>query len=431
MTPIIAFIKLMKENMYINRDIEKKILEAANQFASITVYGARQVGKSTLLEKVFPSFPRVSLDDKELRAYALDDPKGFLSYYRPPVIIDEIQKAPELLEYIKMEIDRRKSEWLKANEHSHLLYVLTGSNQLDLKKAVTESLAGRTCVFHLSSFSYNEIEQRGSFSFFDPSIDSLRAKEALMQGERRSRKKIFEDIFKGGMPDYIANSLDRDMFFRSYIDTYLEKDVNDLIGPGKELSFRSFMKCLALRTSCPLNYEEISRNIGIDQRTVKSWVSILVSSGIVRLLQPYARNASDRVIKTSKVYFMDTGLCAFLCALPSADILEHSAFAGAFYENYVVSEVIKSYWNSYKNDEDIYYYRDKEQREADLVIESFDSVYPIEIKKGVNPANSSKRFRMLSGLNKIIRPGLVIASVDKISPINEEVFYCPVDMIGL
>ncbi len=152
--------------MYINRDIEKKILEAANQFASITVYGARQVGKSTLLEKVFPSFSRVSLGDKELRAYALNDPKGFLSYYRPPVIIDEIQKAPELLGYIKMEIDKKKSEWLKANEHSRLLYVLAGSNQLDLKKAVAESLAGRTCIFHLSSFSYNEIQQRESFSLF-------------------------------------------------------------------------------------------------------------------------------------------------------------------------------------------------------------------------------------------------------------------------
>lgn len=417
--------------MYIKRNIENKLIEASKQFASITIYGSRQVGKSTLIQHLFPTIPYVTLDDIEIRDYAIRDPKGFIKYYSSPLVIDEIQKAPQLLEYIKIEIDNMKKKFLSNNEPLKFLYILSGSNQFELQEAITESLAGRTCVFNLSSLSYNEIKGRKSSSYFNPSIDNLRDKEQLLNGNYRSRKEIFEDIFVGGMPEYISLQLNRDMFFKSYITTYIEKDVKRIISAVKETTFMNFMKYVALRTACQIDYTEISRSIGIDARTVKGWISILETSGIIKVIQPYASNISDRIIKTPKLYFMDTGLCAYLCGIPSADILEKSAFAGAFYETYVISEIIKSFYNAYKKVDDIYYYRDKDQHEVDLIIDSFDSIYPIEIKKGINPVSHTKKFTILKKYKKRINTGLVIDSSNKVFPINDEVYYCPIDIIGL
>lgn len=417
--------------MYIKRNIENKLIEASKQFASITIYGSRQVGKSTLIQHLFPTISYVTLDDIEIRDYAIRDPKGFIKYYSSPLVIDEIQKAPQLLEYIKIEIDNMKKKFLSNNEPLKFLYILSGSNQFELQEAITESLAGRTCVFNLSSLSYNEIKGRKSSSYFNPSIDNLRDKEQLLNGNYRSRKEIFEDIFVGGMPEYISLQLNRDMFFKSYITTYIEKDVKQTISATKETTFMNFMKYVALRTACQIDYTEISRSIGIDARTVKGWISILETSGIIKVIQPYASNISDRIIKTPKLYFMDTGLCAYLCGIPSADILEKSAFAGAFYETYVISEIIKSFYNAYKKVDDIYYYRDKDQHEVDLIIDSFDSIYPIEIKKGINPVSHTKKFTILKKYKKRINTGLVIDSSNKVFPINDEVYYCPIDIIGL
>lgn len=417
--------------MYIKRNIENKLIEASKQFASITIYGSRQVGKSTLIQHLFPTIPYVTLDDIEIRDYAIRDPKGFIKYYSSPLVIDEIQKAPQLLEYIKIEIDNMKKKFLSNNEPPKFLYILSGSNQFELQEAITESLAGRTCVFNLSSLSYNEIKGRKTSSYFNPSIDNLRDKEQLLNGNYRSRKEIFEDIFVGGMPEYISLQLNRDMFFKSYITTYIEKDVKRIISAVKETTFMNFMKYVALRTACQIDYTEISRSIGIDARTVKGWISILETSGIIKVIQPYASNISDRIIKTPKLYFMDTGLCAYLCGIPSADILEKSAFAGAFYETYVISEIIKSFYNAYKKVDDIYYYRDKDQHEVDLIIDSYDSIYPIEIKKGINPVSHTKKFTILKKYKKRINTGLVIDSSNKVFPINDEVYYCPIDIIGL
>lgn len=417
--------------MYIKRDIDEKIIEASKQFASITVYGSRQVGKLTLIRKIFSKIEYVTLDDIEVRSYAISNPKEFLKYYGKPLIIDEIQKAPKLLEYIKIEIDEMKKNCLMNNEKIKLLYILSGSNQFELQEAITESLAGRTCVFNLASLSYNEIKQRTSHSSFNPDIAILREKERNLNNEYRSRKKIFEDIMIGGMPDYVVNKVNRDMFFKSYITTYIEKDVRKVISADKETTFVNFMKYVALRTGCQLDCVEISRSIGIDARTVKSWIAILETSGIIKLLQPYTKNVSDRIVKTPKLYFMDTGLCAYLCGMPSAEILEKSAFAGAFYETYVVSEIIKSYYNNYKDTSNLYYYRDRDQYEVDLIIEDYDSIYPIEIKKGINPVSNNKNFKVLEKYKKNINIGLVIDSSDKVFPINDKVYYCPIDIIGL
>ncbi len=416
--------------MYINRNIENKIIEASKQFASIAIYGSRQVGKSTLISTLFPNIPYVSLDDIQIRDYALRDPKGFIKYYSTPVIIDEIQKAPKLLEYIKLNIDEKKKEWLANNKENELLYIISGSNQYELQQSISESLAGRTCVFNLTSFSYNEIQKRSSHALFNPKIDVLINKAKLIKSYR-SRKEIFEDIFKGGMPEYVTKKLDRNMFFNSYIKTYIEKDVRRIIAVDKETTFMNFLKYVAYRSGQQIDYSDIARSVGIDARTVKGWISILQTSGIIKLIQPYMANVSNRIIKASKLYFMDTGLCTYLCGFPSADSLEKSIFAGAFYETYVVSEIIKSIYNDYGSDANIYYYRDKDQREIDLIIESFDSLYPIEIKKGINPVSHNKRFNVLQKYNKKINVGLVIDSTEKVFPINEEVYYCPIDLIGL
>ena len=417
--------------MYIKRDIEEKLLQASKEFASITVYGSRQVGKSTLLAHVFSNIKMISLDDIEVRDYALRDPKGLLKYYSYPLIIDEIQKAPILLEAIKEIIDKKKQEALKNGTRIELMYILCGSNQFELQQAVAESLAGRTCIFNVTSFSYNEIKERNVHSSFNPSIKELFKKEAMLEKETRSRKQIFEDIFIGGMPEYVVTNMNREVFFKSYISTYIEKDVKKIISVSKETTFLNFTKYVALRTGCQIDYNDISRNVGIDSRTAKGWISILESSGIIKLIQPYCPNVSDRIIKSNKLYFMDTGLCAYLCGIPSAEILEKSAFAGQFYETYVVSEIIKSFYNSYENIDKLYYYRDRDQYEVDLIIDSFDSIYPIEIKKGINPVSSTKKFTVLKKYNKKVNIGLVIDSSEKVFPINDEVYYCPIDIIGL
>jgi len=417
--------------MYLKRNIENKIIEASNQFSCITIYGSRQVGKSTLIKELFKDINYITLDDIEIRDYAKNNPKGFLKYYSFPLVIDEIQKAPELLEYIKIEIDEQKNNALKNDNKNKLLYILSGSNQFELQEAVTESLAGRTCIFNLASLSYNEIKGRSSSSFFNPDIDVLREKELLLNKEYRSRKQIFEDIYKGGMPEYILNKTNREMFFKSYITTYIEKDVKKVISADKETTFMNFMKYIAIRTGSQIDSTEISRSVGIDVRTVRNWLSILETSGIIKLIHPYLSNISYRIIKSSKLYFMDTGLCSYLSGIPSSDILEKSAFAGAFFETYVISEIIKSFYNSYSNVDNIYYYRDKDQAEVDIIIDSFDSIYPIEIKKGINKVSSSKRFRVLEKYNKKINIGLVIDSSDKVFPINDSVYYCPIDLIGL
>ena len=234
------------------------------------------------------------------------------------------------------------------------------------------------------------------------------------------------------MPEYVLNNIDRERYYNSYVTTYIEKDVKKVISASKETIFLNFMEYIALRTANQIDYTDISRNIGIDSRTVKEWISILETSGIIKLLQPYMSNISDRIIKKPKIYFLDTGLCSYLARIPTAEILEKSAFAGAFYETYVVSEIIKSYYNSSKDyKREIYYYRDKDQKEVDLIIETFEGIYPIEIKKGINRVSPKKSFSFLQKYNKKILNGLIIDSCEKIVPLNNEIYYCPISMIGL
>ena len=234
------------------------------------------------------------------------------------------------------------------------------------------------------------------------------------------------------MPEYWIMRPNRDTFFESYIATYLKKDVSRMINIGRLDDFRRFMRIVALRTSQQLDYTEIGNAVGIDARTAKIWLSLLEASGIIMILQPYANNLSKRIIKSPKLYFMDTGLCAFLCGWTDPKILESSPMAGAFFETYVVSEIVKSIRNAGKRIENtLYYYRDRDQKEVDLIFDINQTLYPIEIKKGVGKDKADKNFKILEQYKMPIATGLVIDTSDRVFPLNKDTYYCPVGMIGL
>ena len=418
--------------MYYTRSIEKIIKEIQNQNCVISIYGARQIGKSTMVYHLFNNFNKVSLDSLEELYLAKSNPKLFLEKHNYPLIIDEIQKAPELLSEIKIIVDNYKYHCLENNKQIELLYVLTGSNQFELKKGISESLAGRTALLNLSSFSKNEFLQINDISEFIPDIEILKSKKVDINKLYRNRYQIFDDIFLGGMPDYVLNNLDRNTFFNSYIQTYLEKDIRKLIAVNKEREFLQLLEYLAFRTGQQINFLDASRTIGIDYRTVKEWISILVSSGIIILLPPFSNSASSRLTKTPKLYFLDTGLCSFLCKWPNASSLEKGSMSGAFYETYIVSEIIKSFYNVNKRyNFNICYYKDKDKKEVDLIFDYSDYIIPVEIKKGINPVNSSFNFSFLYKYKKEVKTGIILDSRKDLFPVNNNVWYCPIYMIGI
>lgn len=415
--------------MYYHRQLEQKLRETAKQFACITLYGARQTGKSTMVRNLFPEFEYVTLDDARERILAIDDPELFLASHDVPLIIDEIQKAPSLMENIKMKIDNAKLKQVQDGTPIQLMYVLTGSNTHEIREKASETLAGRTALIEVNSLSYVEKCKKNGNEFI-PEIDILKSKQKAFIPQ--NRYEIFEEIFRGGMPEYWVMNLNRETFFESYIATYIEKDVSRMISVGRLDIFRKFMRIVALRTSNELDYTEIANTVGIDARTVKAWISILEASGIILILQPYASNMAKRIIKRPKLYFLDTGLCAFLCGWSDSNILEASPMAGAFFETYVVSEIIKSIRNAGKRIEyTLYYYRDRDQKEVDLIYVKDQTLYPIEIKKGIGKDKANKDFRILEQYKMPISTGLIIDTSEKLFPLNRDAYYCPVGMIGL
>lgn len=418
--------------MYRKRKIENSILKVAESFPCVVIYGSRQVGKSTTVHYLFgDSIRKVTLDDGSDRALAKQNPKLFLETYGWPLIIDEIQKAPELLDEIKIIIDNKRLEWVQNDEKPQLMYILTGSNRFEMQQGISDSLAGRCGIIEMASFSQVE-KYDVPGSLFDPNIEVLLKKERAGQLTYRTRAQIFEDIFIGGMPDVVLGKSKRDLYFRSYIDTYIEKDVKRLISEDSETVFRNFISLIALRTATELRYDALANDAGIDVRTCKRWVSILETAGIIYLIHPYLPNISNRIIKAPKIYFMDTGLCAYLCKWPNADMLEKGAMGGAFYETYVVSEMIKNFY-AFNMDpkEYLFYYRDKDQKEVDLLYVKPGMIYPIEIKKGISIGRkAAKNFRVLEKYGMQIQPGLIIDSCEKIRPLSETAFFYPVFRIG-
>lgn len=413
--------------MYISRVIENTIKKFSNEFSVIVVTGARQVGKSTLLQMIKEDdMNYVTLDDLDARTLAKADPKYFLEQYGYPLIIDEIQYAPNLLPYIKIIVDEYRLKSLKNNTKQKALFWLTGSQQFRLMKDVSESLAGRIGVLNLYSLSNSEIN-KSNVGLFSPKLDVLKEKQ---KNSIEKKDNVFERIFNGGMPTVVSNIAERNNYFSSYVNTYIERDVRELLNVGKTLEFYNFMQYIAVRTAQELNYANIAKEIGVDSKTIKSWISILEASGIIYLLQPYYSNVSNRIIKTPKLYFMDTGLCSYLAKYPNPETLEVGALSGAIFETFVVSEIIKNFSN-YGIDPKInlYYYRDKDQKEVDLVYVEGNTLYPIEIKKGISPNNLDKNFSVLKKYSDDVRSGIVICLTQKLQPINKDCWLCPVNLI--
>lgn len=403
--------------MYISRTIEEFLRMASNQFPVLVVTGPRQTGKTTLLRHIAEEERAyVTLDDPLLRSLAYDDPQLFLQRYPAPVLIDEIQYVPELLTHIKIKVDTEQ----KAG-----MYWLTGSQQFHLMEGVSESLAGRVAILNLSGFSSREIQSRPRGEPFicgNEIIATTDLKESL--------KFVFDRIWRGSYPAmWTENSPDWELYYSSYLQTYLQRDVKNLINAGDERSFIRFLRTCAARTSQMLNINELCRDADINHATGKRWLSILESAGIIYLLEPYHSNINKRLMKTPKLFFMDTGLAAYLLHWLSPDVLESGAMSGAFFETFVVTEILKSWWHNGKRPP-INWYRDKDGKEIDLIITKGDVIHPVEIKKSANPSKEDIRhFRVLNSLGMKIGAGSLICLADRKLPLNDYVQIIPALMI--
>ena len=401
--------------MYINRDLEKVVLRTSEVFPVVLITGPRQVGKTTMLEKLAEDERKyVTLDNPMARDIAVNDPELFVQRYAPPVIIDEIQYAPQLLPYIKMYVDEHKN---KGD------FWLTGSQMFHLMKNVSESLAGRVGVINMLGLSNSEIKgYKGTPYRTD--LETLYDK--LNIAPKQDLKEVYNRIFKGSMPALYETEQDLEIYYSSYVNTYLQRDIKDLTQVGDELAFMRFMVCCAARTSQMVNYADIAKDVGISPPTAKQWLSVLVSSGIVTLVEPYFNNALKRIIKSPNMYFLDTGLCAYLTRWTSSETLEISAMSGAFFETYVVGEIIKSYYNAGKRPP-IFYYRDTDNKEIDLIMEQNNILSPIEIKKSGSPKKDAiKHFAILEKTGKQVGAGNVICLCSDILPIDKKNYFVPV-----
>lgn len=407
--------------MYIKRNIEEAIIQASKEYPVVMVCGQRQVGKSTMLNHIKKNNRRyVSFDDRQAKRLAETDPTLFFETYGYPILIDEFQKVPTILETIKDISDKLGYEGKDNNG----LFWLTGSQKFEMMKGVSESLAGRVAVFEMSSLSKNELIGK-DYGVFNPEISALKKRENI----KSSVNDIYGLIFKGGMPKINASIINRDKYYSDYINTYLERDIKELSQVGKLNEFYDFLVYIAARTGQEIKYDEISKQVGISAPTAKSWITILERSGAIFILRPYSSSVTNRLVKTPKMYFMDTGLAAYLCRWPNAETLQNGNMDGAFLETYVVSEIVKSYYNSGIPVNNLYYYRDIDQKEIDLLIVTADSIYPIEVKKSKDPSKPDKNFNVLNKFGLNVKPGLVICMCDEIVPINKNCYLIPVSLI--
>ena len=405
---------------YIKRHLEKEIIKAGKTYPVVMVCGQRQVGKTTMLYNIkSKKMGYITLDDANVRRIAKKDPELLLENYGTPLIIDEFQRAPKILLAIKKYVDELKLEKNKA----HGLYWITGSQKFKMMKNVSESLTGRVAVMDMSSLTSKEICKKPEF-FFDGNLSKLK-KIYNPKKDYVDVTKVYEKIFAGGMPEIIANKVDRNNYYMDYVNTYLERDIKELSQVGNLDTFNDFLIYIAARTAQELKYEDISKNLGISAPTAKAWVTILERTGIIHILRPYSKNITKRLVKTPKVYFMDTGLCAYLCGYDTVKSLQNGNMSGAIFETYVVTEIIKSYINSRKK-LNLYYYRDIDKKEIDLLIVNGDSIIPIEIKKSKSPENASKNFSVLSKFKMKVGKGIIICLAKDFLPYDKTSEICPV-----
>ena len=370
----------------------------------------------------------ISLDDIAARDLALNDPKAFLQKYPPPVIIDEVQYAPNLFPYIKIWVDEHRFDSL-TNRKKSLdpagAFWLTGSQKYSLMKGIQESLAGRIAIIDLLGFSYKETtgQAEASEPFWPDTIDIHK------QTEKRTVMEVYRDIWTGSFPELITNpAIGRDKFYSSYMQTYIARDVKDYQGETDELKFFKFVRAVAVRTGNLINYEDLARDCDIDRRTAQKWLSTLQASGLVYLLQPYFPNLTKRIVKTPKIYFLDTGLACFLASIDTPESLEASYLSGSMLETYALCEILKSFWHNGKDTRNFCFYRDSNKKEIDFVLEKNMTLYPIEVKKTASPTGTAyTNMGIIRKLEKKASKAALICLYPEIMPIpNNNAIIVPV-----
>lgn len=406
---------------YIARHMEQKILDLSKFFSALLITGPRQAGKTTMLKELAAregiGRGYVSLDDLNTRDMAKNDPKLFLQLHKPPVIIDEVQYAPELFSYIKIHVDEH---------HMPGAFWLTGSQIYRLMRGVQESLAGRVALLHLSPLSQREITGMPARPFM-VDFDTLLAESTTISPV--SVPDMYERIWKGCMPGLLSGQSERDIFYSSYISTYLERDVRELSGAIDALKFNRFVTAVAARCSQLVNFTALAEDADIDIQTAKSWLNILETLGIVFLLHPYSNNVLKRTIRTPKLYFYDTGLVCYLTRWSSAEVAESGAMSGALLENFTVSELMKSYQNEGLSPY-LYFYRDRDAKEIDVLLEGNGKLFPLEIKKTATPDKRIVRTFDVIEKSPLERgTGAVLCMAQEFSAFDRENLIVPVWMI--
>lgn len=409
--------------MYITRHMEKPVMELNEQYPVLLLTGPRQVGKTTMLEHLIEvegkGRKKVSLDDLTLRELAKTDPKMFFQLYQPPLLIDEVQYAPELFPYIKIMVDER---------HQPGDFWLTGSQLFKMMEGVQESLAGRVALLHLSPLSQSEIMKRPPEPPFSLELPLLSERQNGRQ--MLNTPEVFQRIHQGGMPALVTGTYSNaSIFYSSYIDTYMERDVRRLSNDIDSLKFLRFLRSVAARTSQQVNYKGIADDAEIDQTTAKNWLHVLEALGIIFLLEPYSNNVLKRTVSTPKLYFYDSGIVCYLTRWSSPATAMEGAMSGALLENYTVAEIIKTYQNA-GQEPFLYYYRDKDAREIDLILERDGKLFPIEIKKMASPPKKLTKVFDLIDKSPLQRgTGAILCMADQLGAFDQNNLIVPISLI--
>ena len=409
--------------MYITRHMEKPVMELNEQYPVLLLTGPRQVGKTTMLEHLIEvegkGRKKVSLDDLTLRELAKTDPKMFFQLYQPPLLIDEVQYAPELFPYIKIMVDER---------HQPGDFWLTGSQLFKMMEGVQESLAGRVALLHLSPLSQSEIMKRPPEPPFSLELPLLSERQNGRQ--MLNTPEVFQRIHQGGMPALATGTYSNaSIFYSSYIDTYMERDVRRLSNDIDSLTFLRFLRSVAARTSQQVNYKGIADDAEIDQTTAKNWLHVLEALGIIFLLESYSNNVLKRTVSTPKLYFYDSGIVCYLTRWSSPETAMEGAMSGALLENYTVAEIIKTYQNA-GQEPFLYYYRDKDAREIDLILERDGKLFPIEIKKMASPPKKLTKVFDLIDKSPLQRgTGAILCMADQLGAFDQNNLIVPISLI--